>query len=102
MQSAIGRKFLKLLPEWVNRRRQNAKILDVGLADIPGIQLVQPPADIEHSYYKYYAFLDLEQLNVKQWKSREIPRLLDCTMKPVYVFGEVFCLLALSLATKML
>jgi len=64
MQSAIGREFLQRLPEWVEMRRRNACILSDGLDDIPGLKLVCPPQDIEHSYYKYYAFLKPECLNL--------------------------------------
>jgi len=62
MQAAIGRIQLSKLPRWIASRRRNAAKLNDLLKDTPGIRLVIPPADIEHAYYRYYAFLETEQL----------------------------------------
>src|SRR5208282_5318967 len=37
-----------------------------GFAGIPGLRVTQPPADVEHSYYKYYVFVRPETLR-KDW-----------------------------------
>jgi hypothetical protein len=63
MQSAIGRIQLRRLPEWVASRRQNAAVLNEAFADIPALRLTLPPAEVTHSYYKYYAFVRPERLN---------------------------------------
>lgn len=62
VQAALGRRALAKLPEWTNRRRHNAAMLDEGLADVPGLRLVVPPAHVGHAYYKYYVFVEPERL----------------------------------------
>lgn len=62
MQAAIGRRQLRKLPEWVAARRRNAAILTEAFADLPGLRLTPPPANVRHAYYKYYAFVRPEQL----------------------------------------
>lgn len=62
VQSAVGRVQLRKLPGWVRRRRANAEILSAAVANAHGLRLTIPPAHIEHSYYKYYTFIQPEQL----------------------------------------
>lgn len=62
MQSAIGRVMLKKLPQWVAMRRKHAAILSEHFADLPGLRVPMPPHSVEHSYYKYYAFVVPEAL----------------------------------------
>ncbi|MEZ6045978.1 MAG: DegT/DnrJ/EryC1/StrS family aminotransferase [Planctomycetaceae bacterium] len=62
MQAVIGRIALKRLPEWIAARRQHARILDEGFSRIPGIEVLKPGKEFGHSYYKYYALLDLDVL----------------------------------------
>src|SRR5262249_20905886 len=58
MQAAIGRRQLAKLPQWIELRRRNARILDGMLAGVPGIAVGVPPAGFGHSYYKYTALLE--------------------------------------------
>jgi dTDP-4-amino-4,6-dideoxygalactose transaminase len=62
MQSAIGRVALKKVPGWVMKRRKHADVLTEALAQIPGFRVTQPPKFLEHAYYKYYVFVDVEAL----------------------------------------
>jgi dTDP-4-amino-4,6-dideoxygalactose transaminase len=62
MQAAIGRAQVRKLPAWVAARRRNAAVLDRHLAGLPALRVPRPPAEIEHAYYKYYAFLRPERL----------------------------------------
>jgi dTDP-4-amino-4,6-dideoxygalactose transaminase len=62
MQSAIGRISLRRVPQWLERRRRSASLLDENLAGLPGLRVVRPPREIEHAYYKYYAFVRPEAL----------------------------------------
>jgi hypothetical protein len=62
MQAAIGRIALQRLPEWVSLRRRNADILNAAFAGIPALRTPLPPAHMEHSYYKHYAFVRPEYL----------------------------------------
>jgi dTDP-4-amino-4,6-dideoxygalactose transaminase len=62
MQAALGRAQLARLPEWLATRRRHAAILTEGLRRLPGLRVTEPPAEIEHAYYKYYAFVRPERL----------------------------------------
>lgn len=57
IQSALGRRVLPKLPEWIRRRRENAAILTKQFSSIPGLRVTNPSAEIGHSYYKYYVFV---------------------------------------------
>ena len=59
---ALGRAQLRKLPLWLERRRENAKRLAMGLAGIPALCLTTPGEEIGHAYYKYYAFVEPERL----------------------------------------
>jgi len=52
VHAAIGRDQLRRLPEWVEKRRRNARMLDEGLGDS---SLVTPhePDGTKHSYHQY-------------------------------------------------
>lgn len=71
MQSAIGRVLLRKLPETIEKRRYLAAILNTEFGDIPALRVTLPPADIYHSYYKYYVFLRLERLRAG-WNQERI------------------------------
>ncbi|HEY4930142.1 MAG TPA: DegT/DnrJ/EryC1/StrS aminotransferase family protein [Terriglobales bacterium] len=62
MQSAMGRVLLRRLPEMVGRRRRYAAILNQRFLEMPGLRVTIAPADVVHSYYKYYVFLRPERL----------------------------------------
>lgn len=62
MQSAIGRIQLRKLSQWVETRRKNALSLASCFSRIPALRVASPPAEIEHSYYKYYVFVRPEML----------------------------------------
>jgi hypothetical protein len=62
MQSAIGRIQLRKLAGWVATRRKHATMLAAGFELISGLRVTRPPADISHSYYKYYVFIRPELL----------------------------------------
>lgn len=62
MQSAIGRIMLRRVPQWLARRRRFASVLNENLAGLPGLRIAHPPREIDHAYYKYYAFVCPEAL----------------------------------------
>lgn len=62
MQSAIGRVQLAKLSKWVEVRRSHAQRLNRALSDVPGVRLTIPPQEVDHSYYKYYAFVEPSRL----------------------------------------
>ena len=62
MQAAIGRVQLRKLPKWLELRRKHAAILTEGLSRVPGLRVTAPPPDVEHAYYKYYAFIHRDRI----------------------------------------
>ncbi|WP_373652787.1 DegT/DnrJ/EryC1/StrS family aminotransferase [Schlesneria sp. DSM 10557] len=75
MQSAMGRIMLRRLPEWIEARRINAASLTSALSLIPALRIPVAPADIRHSYYKYYAFVRPEYLKEGWSRDRIIQNL---------------------------
>lgn len=62
MQSAIGRVQLGKLDGWLERRRENARILIEGLSQVPGLRVPVPDKGAGHAYYRFYAYVEPEQL----------------------------------------
>jgi len=62
MQAAIGRVQLRKLPDWVERRRRNAAVLEERFAELAALRVTRPGPEIYHSYYKYYVFVRPEGL----------------------------------------
>ncbi|MET0133934.1 MAG: DegT/DnrJ/EryC1/StrS aminotransferase family protein [Kibdelosporangium sp.] len=62
VQAAVGRNQLRKLDPWVRLRNANAGVLLAALRDHPAIRVCEPPADIRHAYYKFYAHLRPERL----------------------------------------
>lgn len=62
MQAAIGRAQLRKLPGWIAARRRNANILIERLSKYPCLRVPVPEAYINHSYYKFYAYISEESL----------------------------------------
>jgi len=71
IQAAIGRAALQKVPKWLEKRRRFAKLLNDGLKDVPGIRLTIPPDYIQHAYYKYYVFVELDELK-EDWNRDKI------------------------------
>ena len=70
MQAALGRVVLKKLPDWVAARRRHAALLTERFGRLPVLRLSEPPADVVHGYYKYYAFLKPEYLRAGWTRDR--------------------------------
>lgn len=62
IQAAIGRIQLRKLDGWVETRRANAEKFNQAFAKLQALRLTVPPADVYHSYYKYYMFVRPEML----------------------------------------
>ena len=62
MQAAIGRVMLRKVDGWVKKRREFAELYNQAFNDIPGLRTTIPEADAYHSYYKYYAFINQDEL----------------------------------------
>ena len=63
MQSAIGRIQLKRMKDWTEKRNANAALIEQTLSRFDCIRLAEVPEYIDHSYYKYYAFIKPEKLS---------------------------------------
>jgi dTDP-4-amino-4,6-dideoxygalactose transaminase len=57
VQAAIGLAGLKRLPDFIERTRRHARMLDDLLGDVPGITIPQIPAGRTHVYYQYCAYV---------------------------------------------
>jgi dTDP-4-amino-4,6-dideoxygalactose transaminase len=62
MQAAIGRIQLEKLPDWHRRRRDNAMRIADALRGFPCVRVPMPEEDIEHAYYRLYAFVKPDRL----------------------------------------
>lgn len=77
MQAAIGRIQLRKLNDWVHTRQSNAYVLNEGFADLPGIRITVPADYMEHAYYKYYIFINLEILKSSWSRTRIIESIVE-------------------------
>jgi dTDP-4-amino-4,6-dideoxygalactose transaminase len=57
MQAILGIAQLRRLDEFIARRRQIASIYDRILANVRGVDVVTPPGQVGHNYYKYIVFV---------------------------------------------
>ena len=62
VQSAVGRAALRKLPDWLERRRANARYLAQRLGGIAALRVPVVPEHVGHAYYRFYAFLRSEML----------------------------------------
>ena len=62
MQSALGRRMLAKLPLWSERRRRNAARLADACRETGGLRVPQPPPNITHAAYKFYAYVEPTRL----------------------------------------
>jgi len=83
MQAAIGRLQLQKLDGWVESRRANAQRFNAAFADLKALRLTIPPAEIYHSYYKYYMFVRPEMLK-PDWSRDRIMEEVNAAGIPCY------------------
>lgn len=62
VQAAIGRVQLRRMPVWSAQRRANAARLAAACSVIHALRVPVAPAEVEHAYYKFYAFVDPARL----------------------------------------
>lgn len=84
MQSAMGRVLLQKLPGFVKKRQRFANRLTERFSAIPALRIPVPPADIEHSYYKHYVFLQQERLR-DGWNRQRIVDAINAEGVPCFV-----------------
>ena len=66
VQAAIGLAGLKRLPDFIERTRRHARMLDDVLGDVPDITIPRIPADRTHVYYQYCAYVPDGETLVKR------------------------------------
>ncbi|HEY2434920.1 MAG TPA: aminotransferase class I/II-fold pyridoxal phosphate-dependent enzyme [Vicinamibacterales bacterium] len=57
VQAAMGRAGLKQLPEFIERTRRHARMLDGILGDTPGVTIPTTPEGRTHVYYQYCPYV---------------------------------------------
>ena len=62
MQAAIGRIQLGRMTQWTRRRTENALQIASACREFDALRVPMPPDDIEHAFYKFYAFIRPETL----------------------------------------
>jgi dTDP-4-amino-4,6-dideoxygalactose transaminase len=76
IQSAIGRVLLRKVPAQIALRRRNAAILVDRLSRLEALRIPVPGQDIEHCYYKFYAFLRPQLLRPEWNRDRVMQAIL--------------------------
>jgi dTDP-4-amino-4,6-dideoxygalactose transaminase len=66
VQASIGLAGLKRMPEFIDRTRRHARMLDNLLADVRDISVPQTPPDRTHVYYQYCAYVSDSETLVKR------------------------------------
>lgn len=61
VEAAIGRSQLRRLGAMLARRARNARLLDEGLGDLPGLGLPRPTPGGEHAWHQYTIVVDPEE-----------------------------------------
>ncbi|MCP4503377.1 MAG: DegT/DnrJ/EryC1/StrS family aminotransferase [Deltaproteobacteria bacterium] len=77
IQAAVGLSTLEKLPRWLEIRRAHAQVLNDVLAGFDGIRVTLPPDDVEHAYYKLYAYVRPECLAEGWTRDRIIAEIND-------------------------
>jgi dTDP-4-amino-4,6-dideoxygalactose transaminase len=77
MQSAIGRIQIRRLPEWHERRTENAHRISRAIRQYPGIRVPDVPEHIDHAYYRLFAFVVPEALADGWTRDRIMKELID-------------------------
>jgi len=61
-QATVGRKQLKKVAMWLEKRRKLASIFVRRLSQIPALRVPLPPSHVGHAYYRFYVFVRPERL----------------------------------------
>jgi dTDP-4-amino-4,6-dideoxygalactose transaminase len=83
MQSALGRVLLRKLSEHISVRQKYASILNSRLAPVLGIRRTLPAAEIAHSYYKFYVFIELSRIK-SDWDKERIIAAINAEGVPCF------------------
>jgi dTDP-4-amino-4,6-dideoxygalactose transaminase len=84
MQAAIGRVALRKLPGWVAKRRANAQRITTAIAELGAVRVTLTESALQHSYYKYYTFVQPERL-ASGWSRDRIMAEISTAGVPCFV-----------------
>lgn len=88
VQAALGLAGLKHLPEFIERTRRHARMLDDMLGDVPGLTIPRTPPGQTHVYYQYCPYVPDPATVVKRCIRRGVdvaPMHVDvCTTMPLF------------------
>jgi dTDP-4-amino-4,6-dideoxygalactose transaminase len=62
MQAAIGRIQLQRMPRWTEQRQANAMRIAAACQGQRTVRVAPVPPDVQHAYYKFYAFVEPDSL----------------------------------------
>ncbi|AUC06518.1 DegT/DnrJ/EryC1/StrS aminotransferase family protein [Acinetobacter lwoffii] len=83
MQGVIGRLQLKKMPEWTQKRTENAKRILACFQDSPYFTVHQPDAEYIHAWYKCYVQVNIEALP-EGWSRDRIMAEIDALGVPCF------------------
>jgi len=83
MQAAIGRIQLKRMPDWHQKRMNNANCIWRAAKQCKGLRVPMIPDDIEHAAYKCYVFVELDKL-ASNWSRDRIIKEINALGVPCY------------------
>jgi len=81
MQAAIGRLQLAKLDAWCARRRRSAAMLHQGLGNLPALRIPWADSDVEHAYYRMYAYVEPSRLK-HDWSRDRIAQVVTAAGVP--------------------
>jgi dTDP-4-amino-4,6-dideoxygalactose transaminase len=88
VQAALGLAGLARLPEFIDRTRRHARILDSLLGDLPGVYVPTIPEGRTHVYYQYCAYVPDPDMTIRRCIRRGVdvaPMHVDvCTEMDVF------------------
>lgn len=77
IQAAIGRIQLRKMSAWTARRQANAQKLADVCRRFPVVRVPDVPSDIQHAYYKFYAFVEPQYLADDWSRDRIITEIVE-------------------------
>ena len=83
MQAVIGRIQLKKMPEWIQKRTENAKKILACFEDSPYFSVHTPDIDYTHAWYKCYVQVNIEALP-EGWSRDRIMAEIDALGVPCF------------------
>ncbi|AOZ05351.1 DegT/DnrJ/EryC1/StrS family aminotransferase [Cupriavidus malaysiensis] len=83
MQATIGRIQLRRMAEWTSLRTSNAISLAHSLLECPAVRVPLPPVQMQHAWYKFYAFVEPDVL-ASDWSRDRIMAEINNQGVPCY------------------